>query len=260
MQNTLPPESIRNQIWDFVDQFICPIHFVPNGDSRNPPGDHHGTGWFVEKCGHPHICTCEHVAKYQAKGLIGYAPTGGDFGVSVGKNAFFLSPHPVDFAIADIRKTWDLITHKGKCIPQCLFDSKHQPVEGEYLYLQGFPGADSKALFEQHNVLGLGAYLHEIAPPPELSSETPTFCNGYHICMAWNPANATPLTAAASVLSVPGGLSGSVLWNTRYKECIDQDREWSIQDIRATGIVWGASSKAGVVTATPIEHILKFIL
>lgn len=259
MQNNLPPESIVNQIWDFVDQFICPIHFIPNNDNRRPPGEHHGTGWFTEKRGHPHICTCEHVAKSQAKGHIGYAPTGGDSGVCVG-DAFSLTPHPIDFAIANVYKTWSRISHKGKCIPRSFFDSKHQPVEGEHLYLQGFPGADSKALFEQHNVLGLGVYLHEVEPPLEIFSETPSFNNEYHICMAWNPANAIQLTEAARTLSAPGGLSGSVLWNTRYKEAIDQEREWSINDIRVTGIVWGASSKAGVITATPIEHILQSLL
>lgn len=259
MKNDLPPKEIVDAIWDFVDKFICPINLVPQDDNRTPPGDHHGTGWFIQKNGDPQLCTCEHVAREQVAGTLGYAPTGGDFGVSVG-SSFSLYPHPVDFAIANLSKTWHLISHSGQCIPQALFDQKHQPVTGEYLYLQGFPGADSKPFFEQHNVKGLGAYMHEVEPPSEIYSENPPFKTGYHICMAWSPANATPLTEDAESLSVPGGLSGSLLWNTRYKEAVEHGREWSIDDMRVTGIVWGASSKAGVITATPIEHILNLIL
>lgn len=259
MNNNLPSKKVIEDIWDFVDQYICPIHLIPKGDERNPPGDHHGTGWFIEKNSEPQLCTCEHVAREQAIGTLGYAPTGGDSGVSVG-SLFNLSQHPVDFAIANLSRTWGLISHSGKFIPQSLFDQKHQPVFGEYLYLQGFPGADSKPLFEQHNVKGLGAYLHEVDPPNEILSEKPPFKSGYHICMAWNPANAIPLTEVSDGLSVPGGLSGSVLWNTRYQEAAKQGRQWSINDMRVTGIVWGASSKAGVVAATPIEHMLKYLI
>jgi hypothetical protein len=259
LKNHLPPQSVIEQAWDYVEQFICPIQFIREGDNRTPPGDHHGTGWFVEKHGVVHICTCEHVANFQDKGKIGYAPFGGDCGINVGRQ-FFVEAHPVDFAIADASRTWILISHKGKCIPLESFDKKHQPVEGEYLYLQGFPGADSQAIWGQHNVKGLGAYLHEVEPPSELFSEHPPFKAGYHICMAWNPANATSLTEAAIDLSAPGGLSGSVLWNTRYQEVSGQGRNWSVNDMRVTGIVWGASSKAGVITATPIEHILQFIV
>lgn len=64
----LPPKNVLDEVWDFVDQFICPIHLIPIDDTRKPPGDHHGTGWFIQKNGQPHLCTCEHVAKDQAAG------------------------------------------------------------------------------------------------------------------------------------------------------------------------------------------------
>jgi len=164
----LPPKNVLDEVWDFVDQFICPIHLIPIDDTRKPPGDHHGTGWFIKIKGQPHLCTCEHVAKDQAAGTLGYAPTGSNSGVSVGSE-FSLFSHPVDFAIANLSNTWNAIKHSGKIIPPMFFDQKHKPVTGEYLYLQGFPGADSKPLFEQHNGKGLGAYLHEVVPPDKFS-------------------------------------------------------------------------------------------
>ncbi|ELB2884318.1 TPA: hypothetical protein KDZ97_001594 [Vibrio parahaemolyticus] len=252
------PTHVVNQIWDFVDQFICPIQFIPKGDDRSPPGDHHGTGWFVEKNGVPHICTCEHVAIHQEKGTLGYAPFGGDSGVSVG-SSFALEVHPLDFAIANLSKTWSVISHQGKCIPQGQISTVYQPVDGEFLYFQGFPGVDAKAGFGQQNVKGLGVFLHEVVPPEELFNEKPPFDKKMHICMAWSPANATPLTEHADVLSVPSGMSGSVLWDTGLKKAKDACRDWSTDDIKAVGIVWGASSKAGVITATPIEYFYNLL-
>ncbi len=242
-----------NEIWDFIDKFISPIHFIPDGDENIPPGYHHGTGWFLERNGMRYICTCEHVARDQARGKLGYAPFGGDHGIEVGSK-FSLESHPIDIAIAEISRSWDKISHTGKCIPFDLFDLAHCPVAGEYLYMQGFPGVDSKAVFGEYHVKGLGAFLHEVEPPPELFLESPPFDTDHHICMAWSPANATPLVEPATELSSPGGMSGSVLWNTRFEEAKKCNRKWSVNDMRVTGIVWGSSSKATVTTATKVEN------
>lgn len=258
MEKIILPEHVVNQIWDYVDQFICPINYIPRGDLRIPPGDHHGTGWFIEKNSIPHLCTCEHVAKYEAYGTLGYAPYGGSFGVNVGSK-FSLNKHPIDFAMADISSTWAHICHRGKLIPKEKFAAVHQPAEGELLYFQGFPGADTNSAFGQHNVKALSAFLYEVVPPEELYNETPLFEDKLHICMAWSPANATPLTPHANVLSTPPGMSGSILWDTGYIKAKNEDRDWSINDIKVTGIVWGASSKACVITATRIENFYHLL-
>lgn len=256
--NHLPPSSVIEQIWDFVDPFVCPITLIRHNDEREPPGNHHGTGWFIEKDGTPHLCTCEHVAKDQTKGQLGYACFGNDYGISV-RNRFLLEPHPIDFAIASLELTWNMISHNGRCIPRSLLACTHKPVEDEYLYVQGFPGVDSRPAFGQHNVRGIGAFLNQVTPPSELSAETPKVDPDIHICMAWNPANATPLVQTTGALSAPSGLSGSVLWNTRYREVTESGQKWTTNDIRVTGIVWGASSKVGVVVGTPIECLAPFL-
>jgi hypothetical protein len=255
----MPPSAVINDIWDFVDSVVCPVHSVRHNDGRDPPGDHCGTGWFLEVNGLPRLCTCEHVACLQEKGKIGYAPAGSEFGTEVGSK-FNCFPHPVDFAIADTGRMWNVFDHKGKLISEALLADRHEPVEGEFLYLQGFPGGDAKPLYGQHNVKGLSAYLHQIAPPPEIYSEKPPFIDACHICLAWSTADAIPLNERAGHLSLPDGLSGSPLWNTRFLEAAKENREWRVSDMRVTAIVWGASFKANAVTATPIEHFRKLIL
>jgi len=62
------------------------------------------------------------------------------------------------------------------------------------------------------------------------------------------------------VLSLPDGMSGSPLWNTRYEEITRQGRSWKAEDARITGIVWGRSAKARQMYATPIEAFAEQLL
>lgn len=259
MAGNQPPSFVVDQMGDLVDTLVCEITKIKPGDVRRPPGDHHGTGWLVEKDGIPHLCTCEHVAVDQASATLGYSCFGGDRGVSVG-TPFILYPHPLDFAIAPLTRSWAKVQHKGACVPKTQVASRHKPVDGEYLYVYGFPGADAYPGFEQHNSQGLGVFSHQVPYDPVLATEDPPADPQFHICVAWNPEHAEAMTKTSGTLSKPPGMSGSPLWNTRYKEVTESGGTWTARDARLTGIVWGASSKAGALIATPIEHIRHFLL
>lgn len=253
MEKNIPPEFLIDKMGELVERFTAAITSIPAGDSRRPPGDHHGTGWLINIHGQPHICTCEHVANFQSKGHLGYSCYGSDGGVSVGSN-FSLYPLPVDFATASLDSSWGVVEHKGECIPQSMIATKHSPIEGEYLYFYGFPGSDAKAYFEEHYIQGTGVFLHEIEFVQELLEEESRADPAVHICMSLSPAEAVPLTPQTGELPLPHGMSGSALWNTRYLEVTSAGQSWSPEDARLTGIVWGASQKAEVVVATPIER------
>lgn len=253
------PQRLIDDLWDYVDKFVCPIVRIARGDERQPPGDHHGTGWFIERHGKPNLCTCEHVANFEDKGSLGYAPFGGDSGVSVGSR-FYRLAHPLDFAIANVQRTWAMIKHDGRCIPAELITDTHAPVSGELLYVHGFPGEDAKAAFGQHNVKALGVLAHQVAPPAEVFNEVPPFEPSKHICIGWNTGQAVPLTPNADILSTPGGMSGSPLWNTRYREVTEAGGDWSVSDIRLSAIVWGASSKTSVMVGTSIKHFRSYVV
>jgi hypothetical protein len=258
MSISTPPSRLVQEMGDFVDPYASAITLIKKGDNRSPPGDHHGSGWLVEINGHPHLCTCEHVAKYQSNATLGYSCFGSEYGISVG-SSFSLFPHPVDFALASLENTWGLISHQGKCIPKSLIAALHQPVEREYLYVYGFPGADAFAMYEQHLILGTGVFVHQVPYDPILDNEHPRVDPNKHIYMAWNPESAIPLASTNGNLSAPPGMSGSVLWNTRYREVENAGGTWKPEDARVTGIVWGASSKAGLIVATPIEYFINYL-
>lgn len=244
---------------DFVEPFVCPIHVLKKGDDREPPGDHWGTGWFYGSDADPLIVTCEHVARMHRPPEIklGYECSGSGFGITV-DSAFVEVPHPVDAARATIKKYFRHLEHNGQCVPRALVADAHRPVPGELLYVYGFPGMDAASGFGMHSVVGTCAFLREVELNPAVFTEDPPHpAPEKHISLAWSPESARPLLGTRGSLSLPNGMSGSPLWNTRYEEIALQGGEWKPSDARVTGMVWGHSAKAGQLYATPIETLIE---
>jgi hypothetical protein len=262
-----PPESVVKELCDYVEKYITALTYIPHGDPRDPPGKHSGTGWLVQDSNGPILATCEHVARAQSSGKIGYSCFGCEYGISL-NNQFSLYPFDIDFAKADIENTfrgvmhkgkWFEIKHQGECTTIDHYAENHCPVEDEYLYVYGFPGADAVAGFGQHEMRGMSVFLREVEFDPENFSEIPFPIKGKHICCAWNPKLAIALLDTQGDLSLPPGMSGSPLWNTRYVEVTKAGGKWTPQDARITGIVWGHSSKSCQLFATPVEMFRNII-
>lgn len=254
-----PPQLLVDSMGELVERFTAAIAFIPNNDTRDPPGDHHGTGWFAGSANRSLLCSCEHVAVKQDRGTLGYSCYGADYGISVGAT-FENHPHPIDFACADVSATWRVIPNLAECVPETLLADRHASVPMEYLYFYGFAGTDAKALYGEHQIVGTGVFLHEVDFAPALLDEEPPADPSRHIVMYSNPSAATALRGASNTLPLPDGMSGSALWNTRYVELTACGREWRPEDARVTGIVWGASTKLGLVVATRIEYFKRTIL
>lgn len=257
-QSAPPPEFVVEAMGEYVEKYITAINFIPRGDDRDPPGDHWGTGWLVEECNRPIIATCEHVAIKQLQGILGYSCSGSEYGVSVG-GEFSLYPFELDFAHADISKTFNMVGHKGECTTKEHYADSHSPVADEYLYVYGFPGADAQVGFGQHEIRGMGVFLREVQFDPSAFTEAPVPVLGKHISCAWSTNLATPLMGTSGSLSLPNGMSGSPLWNTRYTEVTNAGGIWTPCDSRITGIVWGHSAKMTRLFATPVESFKKLL-
>ena len=253
-----PPESVAAAMGDYVDEFVSAVLLVLPGDQRNPPGDHWGTGWLVQEFDEPILATCEHVARRQSQGTLGYSCHGCDSGISVGSK-FDLYPYEIDFAKAGISKTFRGVEHKGKCTVKAQYAERHSPVEGEYLYVYGFPGVDARAGFGQHLAQGMGVFLRESDFDANTFTETPVPVFGTHICLAWNPEEASGMLGTTGELSLPNGMSGAPLWNTRYLEVTERGDQWHPSYSQITGIVWGHSAKSGHLFATPVELFIHLL-
>lgn len=252
---TVPPISPAQMdaLVSLVNAYICPIQTIPRGSTEQPPGRHYGTGWLYERDGRPFLVTCEHVSRRQRNGSVGFNCHGSELGTNV-DGAFVELPFPVDAAIASIAGSFGRLPHQGRCATRELTAPYCDAVQGELFYVCGFPGADARQGFGEQAVDALSVFVREEELNEEVFKEEPPHPDAkLHICLSWSPARATAVDGTKGALSLPDGMSGSPLWNTRYEEITRQGRTWKPEDARIAGIVWGHSAKACQIYATLIE-------
>jgi hypothetical protein len=259
---------------DQVSDYSTVITRIAPDDSRDPPGELHGTGWFVEIAGQKFVLTCEHVARAMSNHTLCASFHGSEVAFDL-TNRFSALTYPVDVALTAITEnTWKLAEHHAKCIPLTLFAEQHSPVENEVMYVAGYPGelarnwpatldCDSKTVLEPgvqfYTTIALMCQIQEEFDPT-LNDEPPPPIEGVHFLLPYTPEHAEYMSdEQSSTLPRAPGLSGSLVWNTRYMEITRAGGVWRPEDARVTGIVWGNSTKAGVLCATPIQFIWDLV-
>ncbi|QJI20408.1 MULTISPECIES: trypsin-like peptidase domain-containing protein [Pseudomonas] len=239
----------------YVEPFINAITLIERNDKNTPPGRHYGTGSFFSLKGRHYVLTCEHVAKGRRLGRLALTKFGasnaqklvGDFGAAPLKiDAAALALHP---------DSWTSPPHQAKAAPLKLFDTSHHPVDEEVLYIYGFSGSDAIVSFGSHLKRGVGLFTHECEFNEAIKEEESEADPQYHFCVDFNPEKSVLIDGDQSPLSAPDGMSGSLVWNTRFVEVTQQGGDWQPEDARITGMVWGHSSKVCALIATRIEHI-----
>jgi hypothetical protein len=167
----------------------------------------------------------------------------------------------VDAAIASIAKSFGRFPNQAICATPALIAPYTDAVDGELFFVCGFPGADARQGFGTQAVDALSAFVREEELNEEVYKEEPPHPDPrLHICLSWNPEIATAIGDTKGVLSLPDGMSGSPLWNTRYEEVTRQGLAWKPEDARIAGMVWAHSAKARQIYATPIEAFATQLL
>ena len=176
-------------------------------------------------------------------------------------NPFVTVPFPVDVAASPIsNRSWTCVSHNATCLTVNDFALSHSPVDGEYLYVGGFPGEWAHEFpGEPHHVQLAELFSVEVPFDPALKTEYQKPIDGYHLCLDCNPEHVKRLLGDHSWVAKLGGLSGSLVWNTRYREITSQGGEWKPTDLRVTALVWAHTSKAGMLVATPVQYIRAFL-
>ena len=161
-------------------------------------------------------------------------------------------PAPVDVAIAPIDdRVWakTAAEHRATPIPFSRFATSHRPVLGELLFMVGYSGVRSAFLFG--TLVSRGT--------PYLTQETPLLADygntDYHFAIHYLPDRAISPAERPEGLPTPPGLSGSLVWNTRFMECTQAGLNWDPAQAQVTGIIWGWPSAGGCLVATKVEHL-----
>lgn len=254
-----PPAVVVKQIGDFVDSVVSAISLIDYEDTRDPPGEHNGTGSFIALNGITYLVTCEHVARHGQGSYLGYSQFGSNFAVSM-PTSFRGAPFPIDMDAAPISTAnWQKVPHSAKCLGPSALAKQHLPVPGELFYIYGFPSDNATAFTGEHHHQGVGIFTREAPYDARVEDEPPPIpINGFHIFFSYGPELASQVSGSSATLPKGPGFSGSLVWNTRYVERCMRGETWTPHDLRVTALLWGHSMKAGLLVATPIDHLHRY--
>ena len=228
-----------------VDGFTTPVSRVIEHDY----GELEGTGSYVEIDNRRFLVTNEHVAACRSTHSLAhqFAKCSDVYRTL---HPFVCVTYPNDIAMCAIDDSvWFRTMHGARAIPINRFADHHSPTEHELLFLCGYSGDTSKFLFNQLNCERLQYLTQEVLMPTDFGD-----CQ-YHFAVHYLPDRATTIKDGARGLPRPPGWSGTLVWNTRYRETVQAGGNWMPSLARITGVIWGWPSGEGCLLATRVEHI-----
>lgn len=211
-----------------------------------------GTGTYIDIEGQLFLLTCDHVTMFGKNMPLLVLPHGQEE-CTPGPQEVIVK-RPEDIALGRIPDPEKSPRHASVGLHHSAFALRHQPVDGEVLYFLGMPGEESKYV-----VLLKTAFA---SAEPRLAFEIPRFATDppfvfrlpHSSEMATSLGNGTERPALN-----PQGFSGSLVWNTRYVECVRENRPWKPEYAQVTGIVRRWDSGATHLTCCRSEEILSFM-
>ncbi len=162
--------------------------------------------------------------------------------------AFASRPTPADIAVALIpEELWKQEHRNSTSIPIEKFAEQHSPVEREFLFFAGYPQSGSKSLY-RHLVVKALPFTTQ-SPIPEVELDYPEY--DFHLCYPRN--SVTCLDNKHILAPLASGYSGSLVWNTRFVETLQEGGEWSPESAVVTGIIKRWIDEDGLLVATRVE-------
>lgn len=240
--------DVCKQIFEHVQPFVTPISKVFK-DESGQYGKHWGSGSFLVIDGAKYLITNEHVARGMTQNSLAHQFLNSEAVVRL-TNPVITETLPIDVALMKIEdRVWNINAHDSRGIPIDRFAAKHQPVDGEILFLIGYGGEYSKFFYDA--LISPGSpYLTQICDfPPDIGDPE------LHFAIHYRPDLAFTVDGSSKGLPTPPGMSGSLVWNTRALESLLAGRPWSPEAAQVTGIVWGWPSSAACLLATKVQHL-----
>jgi hypothetical protein len=242
---------VVKEMQEYTRKFVTPISRALDHDY----GEHLATGNYVEIFGQKYLLTNAHVAEALRQHSLGHQFLDHEC-VFRATNPFFTFSLPFDVAFSAIDpKVWDDAQHSSLPIPESKLSMAHAPVDREVFFIKGFGGEGSDFHFG-YLVTHATSYCCQEVPVP---SEEP-FNAQFHFALDYRPDLATTVEVNSRGLPIPKGLSGSVVWNTRFVELWGNGSDWNPDCAEVTGLLWGWPSSAACVVATRIEYVRSFLL
>jgi hypothetical protein len=212
-----------------------------------------GTGTYIQYKECRILLTCEHVARERP---IHYR-FHGSADVFEHTKPWTMDKHPIDAAFGLIGEpAWKACAHQVATVPYRRFAKAHAVIEqAELLFFRGYAGENARYGFGVHQTNGSGYCTQEKANSGD----------GHIFELFWEPEHTQFSSASSSDAQAEikfedaRGLSGSLVWNTRYLEVSRQNRAWSPEDAVVTGLLrrWDEDTKTLLVWR--IEHLRAWL-
>lgn len=240
--------EIADRMLDFTRPFVTALG-TPTANKERLAG----SGSYVGLNGLRLLLTCQHVtAKFDPLDHYFFGLQGG----FEHPGPWCVDPHPKDVAMAVVADSvWLSAQHKSQALPFDRFGHRHQICQPEEpLFFRGYAGENS-TYDGMLNNNGTGY----------LSQEVKNSGDAQIFEMFWEPENTcyscrtTKESRQVVKFEEPPGLSGSLVWNTRYLEVTTAGREWTPEDAVVTGLLrrWECATKRLLVWR--VEHLRQWL-
>jgi Protein of unknown function (DUF2934) len=256
--------SIQQDMTDVIGPTVSSLSVSEDGQS----GMALGSGTYLNLRGAPYLVTAEHVVAEARNGIISHLPVPGGYYVAL-TNQFQRSVWPIDMAMTRVPSSHFAASNKQALNAQC-FDDRFQPVDKEVLFFIGFPGSSAsrhepltesrirKSYFGQLQINALPLLVQ--SPPKNFSFNSPVFNSTQHFLLGYPATGISKVGGPEVDLRNPHGMSGSLIWDTKWVAAYNSGIAWSPDMARVCGLVWGSSENRDVLIATKIEHIRPILL
>jgi hypothetical protein len=232
--------STSHAMAGYVLKFMTPISRVVSDEE----GELEGTGSYVAIDNAAFLLTNEHVAAAMSERHLGHMYHGSDLVYAL-RSDFASISAPTDAAIARVDMP---NTVAAAPVSLSLYADRHEPMAGELLFIAGYPGQRSKFVF--------GTLVSPLTPYLTQEDVAQSAVLGvHHFALPWRPDRAWSVNQFSPGLSLPPGMSGSLVWNTRRVEFAQSNRVWSAEEARVTGMVFSWSVCANWIYATKVEYM-----
>lgn len=232
---------------DHTAQFITPVCRSP----VHTLAEVEGSGTYLELRGHSYILTNEHVAHAQLRYALAHFLNDGELAAAV-VHPFRSVTAPEDIAVASIDA--DLLTNSTKRgVPAAQIDPVFQPAEGEILFIHGYPGVQGHI-----SALNQGALARTFPFASDANTLPPGFDSNLHFAITYPIQGVRDYQGREARLPVPGGMSGSLVWDTKFVAL--SGAEWDPSKAKACGLIWAWDVMHERLIGTKIEYVRRLLV
>jgi hypothetical protein len=242
-------DDVTDAMRRYTRPFVTPLSTSDDASVRLV-----GSGSYVTVRGRRILLTCEHVARTTP---MEYQFYGRDC-VFRHPGPFTKEPHPIDAAFAPMTDVaWNAVQHRADSVPYERFAPRHQVADrSELLFFRGYAGENAHYGFDVLDTGGTGYCSQEkvvTEPDPKIFE------------IFWEPdktefsAGTSAESRAGTRFDNPAGFSGSLVWNTHYRDRTTAGKTWSPEDAVVTGLLRRFDSGSKTLLVLRVEHLRTWI-